>query len=179
MGIKVFAPYADGTAKSCSFESGTPFAPSFKVKAFALTDNEGKFVHTNGNGTECPCYGFLIEHEELGRMLYITDCELIKFKFKNIDYILLGVNYSEDSIEDLDAKTRHVITGHLSLQTAVEFVKSTSERSNLKGVIMCHLSDFNAEPEHFINEMQKAVNSTVLVAKKGMSIELRADGCPF
>lgn len=35
-------------------------------------------------------------------MLYITDCELVKWKFKDINHILLGVNYDKDLIDSVD-----------------------------------------------------------------------------
>lgn len=170
MGIPVFTPY--NGMKGIAFRNSIPFAPTFTVKPFPLTDLEGKFVHTNGDSSECPCYGFLIEHEEMGRLLYITDCEFVKYKFKNIDHLLLGVNYANDLVVDDGAKFTHLKLGHLSLETAIDFVKTTAEHSNLKNVIMCHLSSSNADGEYFINEMQKAVNSTILVAKKGMAAEL-------
>lgn len=54
----------------------------FTANTFELTDKDGSFKHTNADGTECPCYGFLITHPDMGRLLYITDTELVKLGFK-------------------------------------------------------------------------------------------------
>ena len=117
----------------------------------------------------------------MGRMLYITDCELIKWKFRDINHILLGVNYDKDLIDkDNIGKANHVFRGHLSIDTACDFVKANYSDS-LQNVIMCHLSSENADKDSFIAKMKNAVNgANVDVAEQGKSWILRkGDECPF
>ena len=174
IGIDVFHPSVDQNVGVVNFGS-------FRVQSFDLTTLDGGWTHTNADGSECPCCGFLITHKEMGRMLYITDCELVKWKFKDINHILLGVNYDNDLIENEDsAKVNHVYRGHMSIDTACDFVKANYSDS-LQNVIMCHLSKDNAEPDLFIKKMQKvAPQANVYVARKGLEVELRrADECPF
>ena len=114
-------------------------------------------------------------------MLYITDCELIKWKFKDINHILLGVNYDKDLIDrDNTGKANHVFRGHLSIDTACDFVKA-NDSDSLQNVIMCHLSSENADKDSFIAEMKNTVNvANVDVAEQGKSWILRkGDECPF
>ena len=174
MGIPIFAPYLGDSRKSMNMGE-------FTVKPFDLTTIDGSWTHTDANGEPCPIYGFLITHKEMGRMLYITDCELVKWRFKGINHILLGVNYDKDLIDNEDsAKVNHVYRGHMSIDTACEFVKANNSK-DLQNVIMCHLSKDNAEPDSFIEKMQKvAPQANVYVARKGLEVELRrADECPF
>lgn len=70
-------------------------------------------------------------------MLYITDTELIKWRFKDINHILLGVNYDKDLVDADSPKTRHVFQGHMSIDTACDFAKANYSDS-LQNVIMCH-----------------------------------------
>ena len=174
MGIPVFAPYI--SEKPMKIGSG-----DFRVQSFDLTTLDGRWTHTNADGSECPCYGFLITHQEMGRMIYVTDTNLIKWKFKGINHILLGTNYDKDLVNvDNQSKANHVFRGHLSIDTACEFVKSNNS-NDLQNVIMCHLSKDNADPDSFIEKMQKvAAQANVYVARKGLEVELRrADECPF
>lgn len=174
IGIDVFHPNVDQNIGVVNFGS-------FRVQSFDLTTLDGRWTHTNADGTECPCCGFLITHKEMGRMIYATDTELIKYRFKNIKHILLGVNYDKDLIDNEDsAKVNHVYRGHMSIDTACDFVKSNNS-DDLQNVIMCHLSKNNAEPDSFIEKMQKvAPQANVYVARKGLEVELRrADECPF
>lgn len=153
----------------------------FTVRTFDLTTVDGRWTHTNADGSECPCYGFLITHPEMGRMLYITDTELIKWRFKDINHILLGVNYDKDLVDtDNDPKTRHVFRGHLSIDTACDFVKANYSDS-LQNVIMCHLSSENSDRDSFIEKMKKvACGANVDVAERNKEWNLRKeDECPF
>lgn len=172
MGIPVFTPYISLKPMRMGKE--------FKIQAFDLTTIDGSWTHTNADGTPCPIFGFLITHKEMGRMLYITDCELIKWKFKDINYILLGVNYDKDLIDRDTGKANHVFRGHLSIDTACDFVKANYSDS-LQNVIMCHLSAENADRDSFIEKMKKvAYGANVCVAERGLEILLIKEGeCPF
>ena len=173
MGIPVFAPYL--SLESMKMET------EFNIRMFDLTTIDGSWTHTNADGTPCPIYGFLITHKEMGRMLYITDCEVVKWKFKDINHILLGVNYDKDLIDrDNTGKANHVFRGHLSIDTACDFVKANYSDS-LQNVIMCHLSSENSDRDSFIEKMKKvACGANVDVAEAGKSWDLRNPSeCPF
>lgn len=174
MGIPILAPYLGDSCKSMNMGG-------FTVKPFDLTTIDGSWTHTDANGELCPIYGFLITHKEMGRMLYITDCEVVKWKFKDINHILLGVNYDKDLIDrDNAGKANHVFRGHLSIDTACDFVKANYPDS-LQNVIMCHLSSENADSDSFIEKMKKvAYGANVDVAERNKEWALRrGDECPF
>lgn len=173
MGIPVFAPYL--SLESMKMET------EFNIRMFDLTTIDGNWTHTHADGTPCPIFGFLITHKEMGRMLYITDCELIKWKFRDINHILLGVNYDKDLIDNEDsAKVNHVYRGHMSIETACDFVKANNSKY-LQNVIMCHLSKNNADKDLFIDKMKSTVpNANVDVAEPEKSWVLqKGDECPF
>lgn len=174
MGIPVFAPYI--SKKPMKIGNG-----DFRVQAFDLTTIDGNWTHTNADGTLCPIYGFLITHKEMGRMLYITDCEVVKWKFRDINHILLGVNYDKDLIDrDNTGKANHVFRGHLSIDTACDFVKANYSDS-LQNVIMCHLSSENSDRDSFIEKMKKVAHgANVDVAERNKEWVLRkGDEPPF
>lgn len=173
MGMPIYAPYI--SQKPMAIGSG-----AFRIQSFDLTTVDGRWTHTNADGTECPCYGFLITHKEMGKLLYITDTELIKWRFKDINHILLGVNYDKDLVDTDNPKANHVFRGHLSIDTACDFVKA-NDSDSLQNVIMCHLSSENADKDSFIAKMKNAVNrANVDVAEQGKSWILRkGDECPF
>jgi phosphoribosyl 1,2-cyclic phosphodiesterase len=174
MGIPIFAPYLGDSCKSMNMGE-------FTVKPFDLTTIDGNWTHTDANGEPCPIYGFLITHKEMGRMLYITDCEVVKWKFKDINHILLGVNYDKVLIDrDNTGKANHVFRGHLSIDTACDFVKANYSDS-LQNVIMCHLSSENSDRDSFIEKMKKvAYGANVDVAERNKEWLLtNPNECPF
>lgn len=174
MGIQILAPYLGDSCKSMNMGE-------FTVKPFDLTTIDGSWTHTNADGSECPCYGFLIIHKEMGRMLYITDTELIKWRFKDINHILLGVNYDKELVDsENQSKNNHIFRGHLEIGTACDFV-SANNSSTLQNVIMCHLSSENADCDSFVEKMKKvAYGANVDVAVAGKSWDLKNPSeCPF
>ena len=175
MGIPICKPYE--TLLMNQFLANSYFT----VRIFDLTTIDGSWTHTDANGEPCPIFGFLITHQEMGRLLYITDCEVIKWRFKEIDHILLGVNYDKEMVDlSNPAKNNHVFRGHLEIGTACDFVKANySDR--LQNVIMCHLSEGGADSDSFIGRMKKsAPAANVNVAKPNKEwILMRGDEPPF
>lgn len=177
MGIKMFTPYkiSNHVSAECNYMG------DFKIKDFALTDLDGNFMHTNADGSECPCYGFQITHKEMGKMLYITDTEFVKWRFRDVNHILISCNYIKDNLDDENiAKRNHVLRGHMELETVKEFIRANVSDS-LQNVILCHLSAENADADKMVAEVQKIVpGAHVDVARAGKCWELRkGDECPF
>ena len=153
MGVPVLKPYENES------DIGLKNISGFRVQAFDLTTIGGRWTHTDADGTDCPIFGFLIMHKEMGRMLYITDTAIVKWRFKNINHILLGVNYDRNMIyPDNEGKKNHIFGGHLEIGTACDFVRANNSDS-LQNVIMCHLSADNADSDKFIERMKKACPS--------------------
>lgn len=125
--------------------------------------------------------GFIIEHPECGKILFITDTRYVPYSFKaqGLDHIMVEANYSDDILDDnvlgdrltLDRATR-VRHTHMSLRSACELVKA-NETAALKTVILLHLSEGNSDAERFAREAAKsALLAKVYVATAGLSIEL-------
>ncbi len=175
MGIPVFKPY--DSQEPMSFKNGS----QFMVQAFDLTDLNGNFKHTNTDGSECPCYGFYIYHPDMGRMVYITDTEFIKWKFKDINHILVSCDYQRKYIgEDNISKRTHILRGHMELETVKGFVKANKSNA-LRNIILCHMSDSNSNPDECVAEVKKVAGEGVCVryAYRGLCVELKDSDCPF
>ena len=83
---------------------------------------------------------------------------------------------------DLDntGKANHVFRGHLSIDTACDFVNANYSDS-LQNVIMCHLSAENADRDSFVEKMKKvAYGANVDVAERNKEWVLaNPNECPF
>ena len=170
-GIQVITPYT--AKKKSEIFRYTLRKSGFGIVAFALNTTDGKWTHTNADGEPCPCYGYIISHPEMGRLLYATDTELIKWRFDDINHILLGVDYDKNMVDMSNpAKASHVLRGHMSIDTACKFVE-TNYSSDVQNVIMCHLSEESADKDKFIEQMKKVAKwSNVDVAEPYKEWEL-------
>ena len=173
MGIPVYKPYEDN-----SYIGGYG---EYRIVSVPMNDVHGHFKHTDVDGTECPCYGFIIEHPEMGRMLYITDTEFVRWRFKDINHILVSCNYLKKYIsEDVTGKRLHVIKGHMELETCASFIEANTTNA-LQNVIICHLSANNAVPEEMVTRIKKVAGmANVDVAEAGKTWQLfNYETCPF
>lgn len=153
-GIPVFKPYNEEIVRPLSEKYG-----GFGIKAFRL-------VH------DVPCYGFYIQHAEIGRLVYASDTEYIKYRFKELNHILVECNYSNDLIDREVVNREHVLRGHMELQTTLEFLR-VNNNPELRNVILLHLSQNNAEPVEFVAAAEKVVQCPVWVAERGLEVDLR------
>lgn len=159
-GITVFRPYRSEMERQVRVFGG------FVIKSFPL-------VH------DLPCFGFLINHPECGKLVYISDTEYVKYRFKNLNHILVEANYSKDLLsESKEAvkKRNHVLAGHMEIGTVCEFLQ-VNQNSDLRNVVLLHLSEDNADSEAFKNAAMKRVDCPVYIAKRGVEIDLNL--CPF
>lgn len=107
----------------------------------------------------------------MGRLLYASDTEYIKYRFSHLDHILVEANYAAEFVEINAVNRTHVLTGHMELRTTLDFLQANKGYS-LRNVILCHLSSNNADPEMFRQEAEKVVNADVSIARKGLEVDL-------
>ena len=151
-GIPVFRPYKS------DMERQVWTYGKFVIKSFPL-------VH------DVSCFGFLIEHPETGKVLYASDTEYIKYRFRNLNHILIECNYSKDLILEDAVNRSHVMAGHMELQTVLEFLR-TNNSPALRSAVLLHMSTRNGDPEEFAAEAGKVVQCPIWAAEKGLEIDL-------
>lgn len=156
-GLKVYKPYeAIGDIGYAKFGS-------FFIQSFPL-------VH------DVPCFGFLISNPNMGRILYATDTEYIRYRFHNLNYVIVEANYANELLDDEDTidgtKRTHVLRGHMELRTTLRFLRMNVDEST-RAVVLAHLSNENANKDMFIGEAEVALSpfSAVAIAKKGLVID--------
>lgn len=126
---------------------------------------------------DVPCVGYLITHPEMGKLVFATDTEYVKYRFQNVNHIMVESNYSKqylDEGEESSEKRRHVLYGHMSIETAVDFVRK-NDSYNLRNVILMHLSGRNGAPDEFRGQVEKVVSCPVWVAEPELKVVLSKD----
>lgn len=133
-----------------------------------------------GKITPCPNFGYLIYHKEMGKMLYMTDYEYCKWNFKNIriNHMLIECNYMSEFVNENSENREHVIKGHASLDTCMEFLKN-NKTPDLQNIILCHWSSKNSDPEFMRNKIQESIGKWVNVAVAHAGDEYVLNKYPF
>lgn len=125
--------------------------------------------------------GFLIEHEELGKMLFAADTYMIKYKFKDLNHIMIECNYAADILAE-NFKTgrvpfylkKRITHSHFELDNVKKCLESNNS-NELENVILLHLSDSNSDEERFKREVSEVLfnSKNVHVADVNKIIELK------
>lgn len=113
--------------------------------------------------------GFLLQHKELGRILFATDTYYLRNTFINVDHILIECNYSEDILEEIPPYRVRVLKSHMSLETLKETLK-TWDLSRTKDITLIHISEGNGEPKRFRKEIEELTGIKTYVAMPGLEI---------
>lgn len=137
----------------------------FKVQAIPLQHN-------------CECYGYLIEHNSIGKLMFATDCNSVPYRFKNVNHFVIECNYDADILIDNmcnNVYSQSASENHLELNDTIEFLKQNYS-SALQSVTLIHLSNGNINAETAKQRVKDELGfDNVYVADKGLIVELNKD----
>lgn len=122
--------------------------------------------------------GFLIQHKDMGKLLFITDSNYSKYKFKEVDHILVECNYKMEILKkNIDKglipvwlKDR-ITKSHFELENVKEFLRS-SDLSRTKNILLVHLSSLNSDANLFKSEIERETGRPVMIAREGLEINV-------
>lgn len=142
----------------------------FKVFAFPLAH-------------DVPCVGYIIEHDEMGKLLFATDTMMIEYNFSGLNHIMIEANYCDNILQtNIESglvpvsMRRRLMHSHLELNTTKNYLKAT-DMSNVNEVILLHLSHDNGDVNTFISEIAKVSGKPTYIARSGFIVELNKE--PF
>ena len=118
---------------------------------------------------DVPCVGFIIEHEDMGRMLFVTDTMMLEYRVPGLNHILLEANYAEDI---LDAKIEAgLIHSHMEIETTKGILRA-NDLSGVNEIVLIHLSNGNSDERRFVREVQETSGKPVYAAVAGLELNL-------
>lgn len=128
---------------------------------------------------DVPGLGFLIEYVPTGyRLVFLTDTFYCKYRFPNLNGILVECNYIKETldqnIEDgfipIEYKQR-LLQSHFSLENVKEFLKA-NDLSQCSIILLIHLSAKNSDEKQMVREIEAVTGIKPKVADRGMELEL-------
>lgn len=169
-GIFVYCPYEDDEELAVKpFKFG-----NFTSQCFPNRALDGRWLHSNADGSECPCYGVWIHHKDMGTLVYDSDTECIVQRFKDVNHFLIEADYSKDLIVDnhTDSVRNRVYRSHMEIETTCDFLKANVSDST-RTVTLCHLSAVASDSKAFSERVKASVGIEPFIARKGLVVNLR------
>jgi len=118
---------------------------------------------------------FLIEHEECGRVLFITDTYIFKYNIPEVDHLIIEANYCENIVNEIQSKkgidfvNNRRYKSHMSFQTALETIERM-DRSKMKNIVLIHLSDGTSNEKEFQEQTEQRFGIKTTVATSGQVV---------
>lgn len=128
---------------------------------------------------DTPNFGYLIEHPDMGKLLFMTDMEYCKYDFSglHVDHLLIEANYDMELVDRNIPNYKHKLLGHCSIQTACGIIR-VNRSPAMKNVILCHLGEFS-DNISFIAEAEEAAGGGVVVGVADTGRTFEVDLLPF
>jgi phosphoribosyl 1,2-cyclic phosphodiesterase len=124
------------------------------------------------------CAGFIIDHADCGRIMFLTDSCKCDYKFSGLNHILIECNYhTAKLIENINAEItqasqrERLMATHMELNTCKKYLSSI-DLSGVQNIILLHLSNDNSDETLFVSEIQKLTGKPVYAACSGLNITL-------
>jgi len=122
--------------------------------------------------------GFLVQHSDIGKLLFITDSYYCQYKFNGLNHILIEANYANDILqENIDlglipwSLRNRLLKSHFSLENVKQFLMA-NDLSQVRDITLIHLSDGNSNTKKFKDEIERLTGKPVYIAEKGLTIDL-------
>lgn len=175
VGVVISHSHQDHSKSAEDFKrAGIPVFDSYDSEAEKQVRTYGNFIiHSFKLEHDVPCMGFYILHPDMGSLVYLTDTEYCKYRFLNVNHILIEANYDARLIPEDHPARVHILKGHMELQTTKGFVRANKSRE-LRNVVLCHMSVENMDETVMQKEISKVAGKRVKVsmAESGLCVEL-------
>lgn len=127
---------------------------------------------------DVPCLGYVIEHEEMGRLLFATDTMMLRYRFPRLNHIMIECNYCDKVLDERIAEgvtppsmRERLLTTHMELQTC-KGVLQANDLADVNEVVLLHLSDRHSDEQQFKAEVEAVCGKPTYIANAGLTLEL-------
>jgi len=123
-------------------------------------------------------WGFLIQHHEIGTLLFATDTYYLEYKFNGLTNILIECNHSNELLKQrfedgkiTDGQYNRALQSHMNFETCKKTLLA-NDLSQVNNIVLIHLSDGNSNAKEFQQGIAQATGKTVHIAEKGLEINI-------
>lgn len=120
--------------------------------------------------------GFLINHEETGTILFVTDTYYVANTFRGLNNVIVEANFCQKILDERmtngespDFLRNRIFKSHMSLATCKDLLRA-NDLSNVNNIVLIHLSDSNSDAVRFKKEVTEVTGKVVHIAEPGLNV---------
>lgn len=125
----------------------------------------------------CQNFAYIIEHEEIGKLVFVTDAVSFPYKIKGINHLLIEANNSEDLMIDNLCRNEQIRSHgefHMEINKTIEAIRRNIN-PELKNIVLIHLSDGQSDEKLFQKMVFEGVGIMPIVAERGLEVEINKE----
>lgn len=119
-------------------------------------------------------FGYLINHRETGNILFATDTYYLKYKFADLNNIMIECNYDAHILNgntEISASRRdRTIKSHMSLEQCISTLQA-NDLTSTNNIVLLHLSSDNSNEAAFVERVTRATGKRVCAARAGLCMD--------
>lgn len=130
---------------------------------------------------DVPCLGYVIDHPEMGKTLFLTDTMYCEYRVKGLSHVMIEANYSDEVLKrniDLGIEPasmqKRLLKSHMELGTTIKILQET-DLQNVNEIVLLHLSSRNSNEDYFRLHVQESTQIPVFIAQRGLKIQFNKD----
>lgn len=128
---------------------------------------------------DVPCFAFLIQHEGMGKLLFITDTMSFNYRIEGLTQILIEANYCDKRLDDNiesgllpESLRERIIQSHMEIGTTIDVLKSLNLES-VWNIVLIHLSEGNGDAEGFVRRIMNETGRIPVIATPGLVMNIK------
>lgn len=127
---------------------------------------------------DVPCVSFIIDHSDMGRLLFVTDTMMFEYNVPGLNHVLIEANYADDILDKNIERGKmpismrpRLLQSHMEINTTLWILRRIG-LIDIHNIVLIHLSDGNSSEERFVKSTQELTGKQVYAANKGLTIDI-------
>lgn len=124
-----------------------------------------------------PNFAYIIENEEVGKLVFATDAVRFPYNVKGVNNLLIEANNSDDIILDHLCENeviRSMSENHMEINETINAIRRNFS-SSLNNIILCHLSYGQSDEKLFKQMVFDEFGIMPYVADKGLEVTINKE----
>lgn len=124
-----------------------------------------------------PNFAYIIEHEEIGKLVFATDLTHFPYKIKDANHFLIESNYGDEIVINHlcdNEVIRSMSENHMEINETINAIRNNIS-SDLNNIILCHLSDGQSDEKLFKQLIFDEFGIIPYVAERGLEVTINKE----
>lgn len=124
-----------------------------------------------------PNFAYIIENEEIGKLVFATDLTHFPYKIKSVNHLLIESNYSEEIVINHICDNQAIRSQneyHMEINDTLECIRNNFS-PELNTICLLHLSDGQSNEEAFKKQVYDEFGIMPYVAERGLEVTINKE----